>query len=217
MSDQFKSGFRPPPDGDHTGDQIGRLLRLAGPREAVPADRMGRRELRSRAEWRQQDACAFPEDASAGRWARCRSGARAARRPPGRRRRPCRAGPTTDLATIEVLSGAARSDVSPRTAQSRPLFQIGDRIREGDGVDTTSGGLVALRLAAEPRCEWTAEPGCDCCQTPRLALDEGTIYIDSGVTQRLAPRDPYSRGRRARRRHPIRSALQRLGAPSAGS
>ena len=44
-------------------DHIGRLLRLAGPREAVPADRMGAGEGRGPRRVASTDACPFPEDA----------------------------------------------------------------------------------------------------------------------------------------------------------
>ena len=57
MSDPREPGVPSGPllDSDHIGgEHVEQLLRLAGPREAVPADRMRRVKAAVRAEWRQE-------------------------------------------------------------------------------------------------------------------------------------------------------------------
>ena len=115
-----------------------------------------------------------------------------------------------DLGTIEVLSGAARL-VSPSERAEPTWFQIGDRIREGDGVDTTSGGLVALRLASGASVRVDRGTRVRLLSDATLALDEGTmIYIDSGVT-RARPIEVRTPWASRATRHSIRSALLRFG------
>ena len=162
-------------------DHIGRLLRLAGPREAVPADRLRRVKAAAHAEWRQQTRARSRKIAigwSLGALAAAALvlvGVRLARRDDGRVESP-----RHELATIDALSGAVRLLSSSERAAEPTLFQIGDRIQAGDGVDTTSGGLAALRLAGGASVRVDRGTRLRLLSDDTLALDEGTIYVDSG-------------------------------------
>jgi len=183
MSDQREPGFpkRPLPDD---GDYIGPLLRLAGPREAVPADRMRRVKAAVRAEWRHQTRVRSRRIALGWSLGVCVAaalvllGVRLAVRDD-----PAVQSPRHDLATIEALSGAVRLVSSSERAAEPTLFQIGDPIREGDGVDTTSGGLAALRLAGGASVRVDQGTRLRLLSEATLALDEGTIYVDAGGTR----------------------------------
>lgn len=180
MSDRRESGFPESPlseDDDH----IGPLLRLAGPREAVPADRMRRVKVAVRAEWRQQTRTRSRRITigwSLGAVAAAALvlvGVRLAVRDD-----PAVQSPRHDLATIETLSGAVRLISSSERGAEPTLFQIGDRIREGDGVDTTSGGLAALRLVNGASVRMDRGTRLRLMSDATMVLDEGAIYIDSG-------------------------------------
>ena len=187
MSDQHESGFPEPLLSDQ-GDQIGPLLRLAGPREAVPADRIRRVRSAVHAEWRQQSR-ARSRRVTAG-WSMAALtaaalillGVRLVVRDEG-------AAPIArpELATIEALTGAAGLIASPEPtgaggAQPSGLssFRIGDRSRAGDGVDTTGGGLAGLRLAGGASVRVDRDTRVRLVSDIMLVLDRGAIYVDSG-------------------------------------
>lgn len=92
---------------------------------------------------------------------------------------PVSRGPAQAVATIEVLSGAARLLPSEHAAEPA-LLQVGDGIREGDGVDTMSGGLAALRLAGGASVRIDRGTRLRLISDITMVLDEGTIYVDSG-------------------------------------
>ena len=182
MTDQYKPPLRPLP-GDHIADQsgadqIGPLLRLAGPREAVPADRMRRVKAAVHAEWRQQ---------SRARSRRVIIGwsvgalAAAALLLIGVRLgvREDTVAPARTVATIEAVSGAAGVTLASEGAEPTPL-QAGAGIREGDGVDTTRGGRAALRLAGGASLRVDQGTRFRLTSGSEITLEEGSIYIDSG-------------------------------------
>jgi hypothetical protein len=179
MSDQYEPPYPPGPPDD--GDHLGRLLRLAGPREAVPGDRLLRVKTAVHAEWRQQTRArsrrmaigwSFGAVAAA---ALILVGVRLANRDDDRVESP-----RHELATIDALNGAVRLLSSSEHAAEPTPFQIGDRLQEGDGVDTTGGGLVALRLAGGASVRVDGGTRLRLLSNDTLALDEGRIYIDSG-------------------------------------
>jgi len=187
MTDQYKPEFaaRPPLDGNHVqSDQIGPLLRLAGPREAVPADRMRRVKAAVHAEWRQQTRARSRRSTlvwSLGAFAAAALvliGVRLAVHDVSVVPSPPQA-----LATIEALSGAVRLISSSERAAQPTLYQIGDAVQEGDGVDTTSGGLAALRLAGGASVRLDRGTRLRLMSDSTLVLDEGAIYVDSGESR----------------------------------
>ena len=175
MSDPHESGF-PKPSRPEEGDQIGALLRLAGPREAIPADRMCRVRTAVHAEWRQQ-ARARSRRVTVG-WSMTGLAA-AALILLGVRLvvRDDSAAPIArpELATIEVLTGAVgllASSEPTGAGGDQPSglssSKIGDRIRAGDSVDTTGGGQAGLRLAggASVRVDRGTRVRCAACWPP---------------------------------------------------
>jgi hypothetical protein len=193
MSDQYTSES-PEALLSADGDRIGPLLRLAGPREAVPADRMRRVKAAVHAEWRQQTR-ARSRRTTVG-WS---VGALAAAalvllsvRVAVRDAAPV-ASPPQALATVDAVSGAVRLvPSSERGAGGPTLFQVGDHIRVGDGVDTTSGGVAALRLAGGASVRIDRGTRVRVLSGATLVLDEGAIYVDSGAGQDALPRDAPS-------------------------
>ena len=151
------------------GEQIGPLLRLAGPREAVPADRMQRVKTAVRAEWR-RETCARSRRMTIG-WS-LGAVAAAAVVVFGVRlavRDDAVLSLRRDIATIEAFSGAGPT-----------VFQVGDRLQEGDGLDTTTGGQAVLRLAGGASVKIDRGTRLRLISEASMALDEGAIYVDSG-------------------------------------
>lgn len=181
MSDQRTPGF-PENSLADDGDHIGRLLRLAGPREAVPSDRVQRVKAAVHAKWRLETRARLRRITigwSLGAFAAAAMvlvSVRLVVRDDGVVRIP-----RPDLATIETLNGAVRLvSSSDRDAAARAIFQVGDSIREGDGVDTTSGGLAALRLSSGASVRVDRGTRLRLMSDATLVLDEGAIYVDSG-------------------------------------
>ena len=160
------------------GDDLAPLLRLAGPREPVPADRLRRMEGAVRAEWRQQVRARARRRTMV--WT---CGAVAAVLALVAVRVGVPGGVATpdvprELATIERLLGAVRPIA--RTSASGPaLSRIGDRVRAGDGVDTTSGGQATLRLARGASVRIDRGSRLRLLTDSSLMLDRGAIYIES--------------------------------------
>ena len=181
MSDHHEPGFPndvPPAEVD----RIGPLLRLAGPRETVPADRMRRVRAAVHTEWRQQ---------TRGRSRRVTLGwslgalAAAALVLLGVRLavRDDSAGPIAqpEVATIEALTGAVRLVSSSQRGGLEPkVLQIGDRIVVGDVVETTSGGLTSLRLSSGASVRVDRGTQLHLVSDTVLVLAIGAIYVDSG-------------------------------------
>ena len=185
-------------------DPIGPLLRLAGPREPVPVDRLERMRAAVHAEWRQQTRARSRR--AAFRWS-LGAVAAAALVLLGVRL-TVRGGPEVPsigppLASLEAVNGAVRlvpatdrGTAASGTAASgtaalsgtdagrgiaeRALVRVGDAVRAGDSVDTTDGGLAALRLASGVAVRVDRETRLRLLSHVTLALDAGAIYVDSG-------------------------------------
>jgi hypothetical protein len=149
-------------------DQIGPLLRLAGPRDAVPSERAARVKAAVHAEWRQRTRARSQRIAigwSLGAMATAALvlvGVRLAVRDDA-----AVTGPPPAIAAVETLSGPVS-------------FRIGDSIRAGGVVDTTGGGRVALRLAGGIAVRVDSETRLRLASETALMLDQGAVYIDSG-------------------------------------
>jgi hypothetical protein len=178
MSHRYEGPDRRPSE---EADRIAPLLRLGGPRDAPPTDRMLRVKAAVHAEWRHQ------------RQARARRTilgwsigvmAAAAVVVLGLRLSvpddPTAHLQRSDLATVDVLSGAVRLTSALERAAVPTLARIGDRIGEGDGVDTTSGGLTALRLADGTAVRVDRGTRVRWLSGSVMVLDQGAIYVDSG-------------------------------------
>jgi ferric-dicitrate binding protein FerR (iron transport regulator) len=162
-------------------DRIEQLLRLAGPREAVPPERLRRLRAAAHADWREQTGLRMRRRAivatlgAVGIAAAVLLAVRVLSPdavPPPRAARA--------VATTETVHGAVRViDAAARRTETT-LLQVGDRVAAGQGVDTMSGGQIALRLVDGTSVRVNGGTRLRLLEGTVLALDEGTIYIDSG-------------------------------------
>ena len=172
---------QPPEDSD----RIGRLLRLAGPREAVPPERALRVKAAARTQWRRSTQARSRRITigwSLGALATAALllvGVRLAVKDDT----PAES-PRSTIATLEILSGTVRlvPASEPGVAEPRPL-QVGDSIRAGSGVDTTAGGRAALRLADGVSVRVDSGTRLRLVSEATLVLEEGAIYVDSGASR----------------------------------
>ena len=181
MSDHHEPAFpkHVPPAED---DRIGPLLRLAGPRETVPDDRMRRVRAAVHAEFRQQ-ARTRSRRVTVG-WS---LGALAAAalvllvvRLPVRDDSARPIGQSA-VATIEAVTGAVHLVSSSERGGLEPrLLQIGDRVGVGEVVETTSGGLASLRLSGGASVRVDRGTQLHLVSDTALVLGLGAIYVDSG-------------------------------------
>lgn len=181
MSDDHESGFPKRMPADEV-DRIGPLLRLAGPREAVPDDRMRRVRAAVHAEWRQQ-ARARSRRVTVG-WS-LGAVAAAALVLLGVRLavRDDIAAPIAqaEVATIEALTGAVRLVSSSQRGGLEPkVLRIGDRVGVGEVVETTSDGLASLRLSGGASVRVDRGTQLHLVSDAALVLGLGAIYVDSG-------------------------------------
>lgn len=180
MSNKHDQPFAGGPLPD--SDPLGELMRLAGPREAVPLERMLRVKAEVREEWRRQTRARSQKIiigwtlGALATAALVLVGVRLAVRDDG-----AVGIPRQTVATIETLSGTVRPMVAPESgvAPSSSL-QVGDAVQEGSGVDTTGGGRAALRLASGVLVRVDRDSRLRVVSQAALVLDEGTIYVDSG-------------------------------------
>jgi ferric-dicitrate binding protein FerR (iron transport regulator) len=148
-------------------DQIGPLLRLAGPREAVPSERAARVKAAVHAEWRRRTRARSQRITigwSLGALATAALvlvGVRLAVRD-----NATVTSPQPVIATVETVSGPV-------------FFRIGDGIRAGSALDTTAGGRAALRLAGGAAVRVDSGTRLQFASETTLVLDRGAVYIDS--------------------------------------
>lgn len=163
------------------GDGIDQLLRLAGPRETVPPERLRRLRAAAHADWHEQTGRRMRRRAIVatlgvvGAAATVLLGVRVwspGAVPPSQ--------PAHALATTDSVHGAVRVMDTDALVEATTLLQVGDSIGAGQGVDTTSGGQVALRLIDGTSVRVNGGTRLRMVASTVLALDEGTIYIDSG-------------------------------------
>ena len=156
------------------------MLRLAGPREPAPADRMRRVRAVVHAEWRGHIR-ARSRRITIAWWIGALASAALVLIAMGFSVRDTTVVEGPPLATVEALSGAVHLSRSP---SGRPaelaLLQVGDRVRAGEGVETTSGGLAALRLSGGASVRVDRGTRVRILSDTTLGLDGGAIYIDSG-------------------------------------
>ena len=168
-------------DQHDEGDQIGPLVRLVGPRETVPDDRRHRVRAAVHAQWRQHTRTRsrrLTVGWSLGALAAAALVLIALRLSV----RDDAAGSIQQqaLATIEALNGTAQLVGGSDTPVGVRLFQIGDRIRVGDGVETMMGGVAALRLSGGAAVRLDRGTRIRLLSETALALEAGAIYVDSG-------------------------------------
>jgi ferric-dicitrate binding protein FerR (iron transport regulator) len=162
-------------------DDVASLLRLAGKRDAVPPERAERVRVAARARWKQEVRGRSRRRLLAG--AAGLAAAAALVIAVGLWVRPGSSGPAgPDRTTrVEVLNGPAWARAGGAESDLVPL-EIGGEVRPGTEVTTAGDGRAALRLATGHSVRLDRSTTLRILEDRTLALDQGAVYVDSGVT-----------------------------------
>ena len=169
-------------------EQIARLLRLAGARRPVPAEREARVRAAVHAEW-QRD---LRTRSRRGRWFQ---GALALAAVllislglglwQGRLRSPTPAAPAV-VATVEKAAGRLRGEPPARDPAAAPAAVVtvpaGSAVAAGTRLETGSEDRAALRLAGGTSLRINVATRLRLASPDVLVLERGEIYLDSGGT-----------------------------------
>lgn len=163
-------------------DHIGQLLRLAGPREAVPLERVLRVRAAVEAEWRRQTRVRSQRTtigwsiAALATAALVLFGVRLAMNGG-----TATESPAAVVATVEILRGTVRQGPGLDAAATPPVsWRVGDAIRAGKALDTTMGGRAALRFTDGTSVRVDNGTRLQLVSETALVLERGAIYVDSG-------------------------------------
>lgn len=161
-------------------DSVGALVRLAGARETVPPARLGRLREAAHAEWRAQVSTRRRRTAAVRAVAALAAaalvvlGVRL-----GSDREPEVQSAPAEVATVERALGTVRVvSAEPAAATSRVL-NAGDRLREGDRLDTAGGGRVVVRLTGGARVRVDRGTLLRWAGPTVMALDAGAVYVEA--------------------------------------
>jgi nitrite reductase/ring-hydroxylating ferredoxin subunit len=169
---------------DHQ-DEVERLLRLAGPREAVPEERTARVRAAVHAEWQRHTRARARRHAVA--WALAATAAAAAAIVLVTQlgvRRGAPVAPAEIVATAQTVTGSVHVVSAQADHASAPIaLGSGDPIRSGDRIETTNG-LAAFSLRAGGAIRLDKGTTVRLVTRSVVALDAGAIYIDSGTDSR---------------------------------
>jgi ferric-dicitrate binding protein FerR (iron transport regulator) len=165
-------------------DPVARLLRLAGARPPVPAERAGRVEATVRDAW--LEASARRRRARRLAWGGAVAAAAALAIAVGAAFWP-RSGGVTVLAEVERVSGAVQLQVG---GGAQPLVP-GARLTRGAVLLTDAGGRAALRLAGGSSLRLDVESRLRLDRPGQLALDRGAVYVDSQGGPSLTVQTPW--------------------------
>jgi ferric-dicitrate binding protein FerR (iron transport regulator) len=161
---------------DAHGDDVERLLRLAGPRELPVAVQRDAARAAVRSAWREGVRArtrrrwmwiGVPSLAAAAAAVLVALIWRPAAQP---------VGPPAVLARVQTFSGPIRvvRDGAPR------VVARGDAVHPGDRVDTPPGSVAAYALEGGGEIRQNAGTSLQWVAHRRVALDDGHIYVDSG-------------------------------------
>lgn len=160
-------------------DRVGALVRLAGPREPVPPDRLHRLRTATHAEWRAHVAArrrrvvAVSAAAAFAAAALVVLGVRM-----GRDREPAAMSVPLEVATIERVLGVVRVAPADPGVSWRAL-NAGDRLREGDRLDTLDGGRVVVQLTGGTRVRVDRGTQIRWAAASALELGAGAVYVEA--------------------------------------
>ena len=176
--------------GDDQGDRaVESLLRLAGPREPVPADRMQRLKAGAHAEWRRQVTKGRRQRMIA--WSL--SGLAAAAAIALAVRGGTGAGPVKpaaeEFAVVESLGAKARL-TTEADLQRGGALKAGDRVAVGPQRLSLDGGTAALRLPGGAAVWVDRGSALQVIANDVVVLHHGAVYIDSAGDTSLEVRTP---------------------------
>lgn len=171
-------------DGETDGDQIGRLLRWAGPRPVAPVDRARRVRIAVEADWlqavssrRRRRAALYTTAAAVAAVLALvavlpeRSGQTADI--------PLASGPVGQAAVVQGLVWKLAEPDS--LGQDKRRLQADDQIRAGDTLESTQNGRIALQLAAGPSLRLDVDSRIRLLSETTFRLERGAVYLDSGL------------------------------------
>ncbi len=188
MSDQKRGPTIGQPGAQDDG-AVESLLRLAGPREPVPADRMQRLKAGAHAEWRRQVTTRRRRHVvrwSLGGLATAAALMLALRATTG-------LGPVAPAAVEFVVVESLGSNARLATdADSRrgAFLKVGDRLAVGPNRLSLDGGTATLRLPGGAAVWVDRGSALRVTAVDVVVLDGGAVYIDSGGTTSLEIRTP---------------------------
>ncbi len=166
------------------------LLRLAGPREPVPADRMQRLKAGAHAEWHRQVTTRRRRHVmtwSLGGLAAAAALVLALRATVG-------LDPASPAAVafvlVESLGGNTRL-ATDADAQRGAFLKVGDRLAVGPNRLSLAGGTATLRLPGGAAVWVDRGSALRVTAVDVVVLDGGAVYIDSGGTTSLEVRTPH--------------------------
>jgi ferric-dicitrate binding protein FerR (iron transport regulator) len=159
---------------ERTGDAIGRLLRLAGPRPPVPPERAARVKAAALEAWRQAVARERRRRRALGVAAllAAAAGAFVLLRPVPRRSPGL---PPPVAAVVEVSRTLGEGPAS-----SPGLLSVGTAVRAGDVVETKPASFLSLRSSAGASLRLDQGTRLRLVSALELNLERGALYVDSG-------------------------------------
>lgn len=176
-------------DGPDDG-AVESLLRLAGPREPVPVDRMQRLKAGAHAEWRRQVTTRRRRRVmawSVGGLAAAAALVLALRATVGGES----VGPAAvEFAVVESLGSNARLSTDADSRRGA-FLKVGDRVAVGPSRLSLDGGTASLRLPGGAAVWVDRGSALRVTAVDVVVLDGGAVYIDSGGTTSLEVRTPH--------------------------
>ncbi len=168
---------KPPPDN---GDTIARLLRLAGPRPSVPAERAERVKNAVQSKWR-----AKVKARRRTRWGLAILPAAAALVAVAFSLRPSSPVPPLDIppqrvARLATVTGTGAQILGPGSTRLSRL-EIGGAVFEATTVLTGADGRVALQLSNEISLRLDVGTRVRLMSSSELHLEKGAVYIDNAA------------------------------------
>jgi FecR protein len=174
-----------PENNDDVEDALGRLLRLAGPRQAPPTERATRVEAIVRAQWRaalrrRRQRLAFALGGMA-----LAATLLAALLLESRRAVPA----PIPVTPVHVGVVAKLDGPTTRTGplSERHELKADELLFAGTALETSSSSRAALRLLAGPSVRLDHETRLRLTSPSELTLEAGAIYVDSGVLPSAQP------------------------------
>ena len=162
---------------DETMDDVRQLIRYAGARHEVPAERMERARDRVAAHWegvvaekrKDRSFLGLRQLAIAASLLVVAGIAYLNWQPVG----------VQQVASVERVIGDVRIDGQPT--------ELGFELRAGADIETAAGGRIALRLSDGQVLGIDDNSRLMAVETNRFELDSGAIYVDSGDDERVPP------------------------------
>lgn len=173
------------------GDPVERLVRLAGPREPIPRERLARVKDAARVTWQVQVDARRQRTRMA--WAAAALGTAALAllsillSPDRERPAPV---PAVEIATVQHVRGAVARRAAGRAGDDQTL-RADDRLHTGDTITTSNDGLMAVRLATGVALRLDRGTRLHVMSPTALTLDAGAIYVvsDAVSADRRGSRD----------------------------